>query len=291
MNDPKQHAAPDTRETGHTAPETAPQAAGACPRKVRRVGTFTFGVVLVLAGALLVLSLFLPALDLWRVLRFAPLILVALGIEVLVYAARPDVKLKYDFLGMVVCFLLLVGVGGCALVGRVLETSYAEQRLRQQLDTQSYAALKDLTAIRSVESSLELRRLIPADADLTELLNDCDEVWAFVTLDGDCADRQQFATVCRSVLDAAQSAGLPYTGYQFSQPGKEAHPDFSRSYTLTVSGPWETGQTAEQLADSTDSCIWYDQASFDSEAELNRYLAQFDEEAPFATGETADSLD
>ena len=47
------------------------------------MGTFTFGAVLVICGALMLVSMFFPSLDLTLALQLSPLILVCLGVEVL----------------------------------------------------------------------------------------------------------------------------------------------------------------------------------------------------------------
>jgi len=78
-------------------------------RPQRRAGTFTLGVVLVAAGCGMLASLLWPALDIGWLLKASPLILVILGVEVLL-AARGGGKVKYDWLGMLLCFLL-VGAG------------------------------------------------------------------------------------------------------------------------------------------------------------------------------------
>ncbi|MCI8819152.1 MAG: hypothetical protein HFG04_08395 [Oscillibacter sp.] len=75
----------------------------------RRVGTFTLGVVLVAAGSAMLVSLFWPRLELGWLLKASPLILVALGVETLL-SARGGGKIHYDWLGMLLCFLL-VGAG------------------------------------------------------------------------------------------------------------------------------------------------------------------------------------
>ena len=68
------------------------------PKKVRRVGSIAFALVLIAAGVLLIVYQFVPQFDLLKILKFSPVILVALGIEMLVYSARPDVKVKFDWL-------------------------------------------------------------------------------------------------------------------------------------------------------------------------------------------------
>ena len=62
------------------SPEQTPESR---PARDRRVGTFTFGAVLVICGALMLVSMFFPSLDLTLALQLSPLILVCLGVEVL----------------------------------------------------------------------------------------------------------------------------------------------------------------------------------------------------------------
>ena len=76
-------------------------------RSCRRVGTFTFGVVLVAAGAAMLASMFFPRLELTWLLRLSPLALISLGVETLL-AARGGGRVKYDWVGMVLCCLIVV---------------------------------------------------------------------------------------------------------------------------------------------------------------------------------------
>ena len=78
-------------------------------RPQRRVGTFTLGVVLVAAGLAMLASLLWPRLEIGWILKASPLILVALGVETLL-SARGGGRVRYDWLGMILCFLL-VGAG------------------------------------------------------------------------------------------------------------------------------------------------------------------------------------
>lgn len=80
-------------------------------RPQRRVGTFTLGVVLVAAGCGMLASLLWPGLEAGWLLKASPLILVALGVETLL-SARGGGRVKYDWLGMLLCFLLV----GAAMV-------------------------------------------------------------------------------------------------------------------------------------------------------------------------------
>ena len=80
-------------------------------RPQRRVGTFTLGAVLVAAGCGMLASLLWPSFEPGWLLNASPLILVALGVETLL-SARSGGKVKYDWLGMILCFLLV----GAAMV-------------------------------------------------------------------------------------------------------------------------------------------------------------------------------
>lgn len=73
----------------------------------RRVGTFTFGLILVATGLGMLAALFFPQLDLRLLLRLSPLALISLGIEVLL-AARDGGKLRYDWVGMLLCSLIVL---------------------------------------------------------------------------------------------------------------------------------------------------------------------------------------
>ena len=73
---------------------------------VRRVGTFTVGVTLVAAGVLMLLALCFPELDRRWALRRTPRPLIGLGVETLLHA-RGGEKLRYDWVGMVLCFVLV----------------------------------------------------------------------------------------------------------------------------------------------------------------------------------------
>jgi len=62
---------------------------------------------LVAAGLAMTAALLFPVLDLRLFLRFSPLVLILLGTEVLL-SARKEVRMKYDWLGMLLCFFLVL---------------------------------------------------------------------------------------------------------------------------------------------------------------------------------------
>lgn len=76
----------------------------------RRVGTFTLGIVLVVSGCCMLAGWFFPFHPVW-VLKASPLILISLGVETLL-AARSGSRLQYDWVGMLLTFLLVCGAAG-----------------------------------------------------------------------------------------------------------------------------------------------------------------------------------
>ncbi|BAK99985.1 hypothetical protein OBV_27870 [Oscillibacter valericigenes Sjm18-20] len=73
----------------------------------RRVGTFTFGIVLVVVGIAMMAALFFPSLDLRLLLKLSPAVLILLGTEVLLSTQKGG-RIKYDWLGMLLCFVLVM---------------------------------------------------------------------------------------------------------------------------------------------------------------------------------------
>ena len=99
----------DTAETpAFKAPENAP---------VRRVGTLTLGVCLIVCGVLFLCYFFVPHFNWELALKIAPAAgLILLGCEVLYFAARPQ-RWKYDFLSVLLCIVLMVSAfGGACLM-------------------------------------------------------------------------------------------------------------------------------------------------------------------------------
>lgn len=76
------------------------------PQKERRVGTFTFGIVLVLTGLFMAAALFFPKVNPEIFLKFSPVILITLGVEVLL-STRKEGRIRYDWVGMILCFLIV----------------------------------------------------------------------------------------------------------------------------------------------------------------------------------------
>ena len=124
-----------TNDTVSFAPQSSyPMAGNPLPaRRQRRVGTFTLGLSLILIGILVIAALFTQGRALeW--FRYAPVVLIFLGVEILIYAVCfRNEKLKYDglsiFLVIVITVFSIVG----AVVGPILSNAVKfDQAVRER---------------------------------------------------------------------------------------------------------------------------------------------------------------
>ena len=93
--------------------------------KSRKIGVLTMGLTLVAFGVMFLLRTFIDGLDYISVMRFWPVVLVGLGIEVLISALLPQKegqpRAKVDALSIVVLFLTLFLAFGLATGQFVME--------------------------------------------------------------------------------------------------------------------------------------------------------------------------
>lgn len=76
-------------------------------KETRRIGSFTFGIMMILMG----INIFLQTITNLELFRFTlslwPMIFVSLGVETLYYSYKKDVEIKYDILGIITIFIVL----------------------------------------------------------------------------------------------------------------------------------------------------------------------------------------
>lgn len=262
------------RQTVPPAPNPAPQP----PKKVRRVGTFTFGLLLVAAGVLLILRAVMPTLDLRFVVSLLPVALIALGVEVLVYAARPNVQLKYDGVSIFVCILILFGVGGSSVMLQLWNeygpsAHAAEMRLGDELQADATATLRAVPGlgdnIYDVSVVLDFNHGVTDPA--TETVQPGDRAQLYVTVYQDRYDSAlAFATMARQVVDACQTDGLLFNEYRFDTYTYEV-PDGTVTYSLDMETAWQITAGADALAESVYQSYWYDGNAFSGYENMANY--------------------
>lgn len=237
----------DENKTTPAAPETP-----AAPKKVRRVGRVAFALLLILAGVLLLVQQFVPQFDLIGLVRFAPAILIVLGVELLVYSARPDIKVKFDWLSVIGCAFILVIVGGASVLPYLWsvagpERSYAQAYYNGQIQQQAYQALNGDTDLKAKINSLYASTYFHTRTDSDYTLQDGDEVYLYVELlPNGYTDAVTFAKDCLAITQYLEQADVPVTEYQFDSTTGVS--DTGTHYSLHYLDSFAEGLTAEQLA-------------------------------------------
>ena len=244
------------------------------PKKVRRVGSIAFALVLIAAGVLLMVYQFVPQFDLLKILKFSPVILIALGIEMLVYSARPDVKVKFDWLAMLGTAFTLCIVGTAALLPLAISEwgparNYAQTRIESQKADAMYSALTPNPALKAKTDSLSVDVWFNHDTDGDYTLQSGDDCILNAALRGPYADAEVFAADCMAVMQRAADAGLGFTCYHFSA---DEDIDDGISYYLDCVASYPAGLTAAQVAQRVQTSYHYDNNSFSSEADRDDYI-------------------
>lgn len=144
--------------TAQAAPETAPKP----PVKVRRVGTFSLGLMLVAIGAIQLAQIFMPNVNVLSVVKYAPVVLIVLGIEVLIYAARPDVKIKYDVISIFLCIIIMLTAGASGAVAAVAQAFTPENVTKRVTTEEQYkkSVQKALSNIPKLFHRCQQRELV-----------------------------------------------------------------------------------------------------------------------------------
>ena len=244
------------------------------PKKVRRVGSIAFALVLIAAGVLLMVYQFVPQFDLLKILKFSPVILIALGIEMLVYSARPDVKVKFDWLAMLGTAFTLCIVGTAALLPLAISEwnparDYARSRIESQKADAMYSALTPNPALKAKTDSLSVDVWFNHDTNGDYTLQSGDDCILYAALQGPYADAETFAADCMAVMQRAADDGLGFTCYHFSA---DEDTDDGISYYLDCVASYPEGLTAAQVAQRVQASYCYDDNSFSSEADRDDYI-------------------
>ena len=251
-----------TSDAGTPAPPAAP----ASSRPARRVGTLTMGVALILVGAAICTFQFLHD---WNMLllfcKASPLLLVALGCEVLISSAMAKgARLKYDFLSMFVCFLLLAGTLAASCLPVVLEyegpgRSSAEMRVEQSIYNTLYEQLKDKGNISQIHVNASLTYSGGYDALQTAAdLTPGDRVYMTVEVRGEYADKAAFVKACRPALDALRAQDLPYLIMNFRT--MDLQDSRVPQYTMDLSGLYQLEMSDADLLQYVTEQIYVEDA-------------------------------
>lgn len=244
------------------------------PKKTRRVGTLAFALVLILAGVLLMGYQLVPRFNLLQIVKFSPIILVVLGIEMLVYSAKPDVLVKFDWLAMLGTAFTLCVVGAAALLPlAVSEWGPARSSAISRIETEKvdalYSALTADPELKAKTGYCGVNVWFNHGAGGSYTLQSGDDCVLNATLTGPYADAESFAADCIGIMQLAADKDLGFTSYHFSS-GEESDDDVS--YYLDCVASYPAGLTAAQVAQRVTESYHYDGSSFSSEADRDEYI-------------------
>ena len=246
------------------------------PKKVRRVGSVAFALVLILAGVLLMVYQLVPDFNLLKILKFSPVILIVLGVEMLYYSARPDVKVKFDWLAMLGTAFTLCVIGTAALLPLAISEwsparDYARNRIGMQKTDAMYSALTADPELKARTNSLSVNVWFNHETHGNYTLQDGDDCILHTELVNDYADAETFAADCMAVMQAAQAENLGFTRYSFST---DEDTDDGESYYLDCVDAYPAGLTAAQVAQRVQVSYHYDGSSYSSQADRNEAIRQ-----------------
>ena len=244
------------------------------PKKTRRVGTLAFALVLILAGVLLMVYQLVPRFNLLQIVKFSPIILVVLGIEMLVYSAKPDVLVKFDWLAMLGTAFTLCVVGAAALLPlAVSEWGPARSSAISRIETEKvdalYSALTADPELKAKTGYCGVNVWFNHGAGGSYTLQSGDDCALNTTLTGPYADAESFAADCIGIMQLAADKDLGFTSYHFSS-GEDT--DDGISYYLDCVASYPAGLTAAQVAQRVQTSYCYDDNSFSSEADRDDYI-------------------
>ena len=226
----------------------------------RRVGSTTLGLALILAGVVMLLYYFWPGFDFLLAAKLSPLILVALGVEILFTSFKPEER-RYDFLSVFLCLVLM----GIALVVSFLPSLYnyigpqrhaLEASLSAQLEDSYYQRLKD-SPVQDLAVNLYLNYASqPASA---QQISAGDTLGLSIQLSGSYESAEDFAESGRQVLDQLDLQNPRVDWVDFTAPapadvlvpdetGEESYEDMQAS--LYLSGPYQLAWSAQEMAGS-----------------------------------------
>lgn len=280
-------------EQAAPAPVPAPPAP---PRRppVRRVGTVTLGLSLIVTGLAITAYFFVPGFDIIFIAKLAPLVLVFLGAEVLWACARRkgEERLRLDFLAAFVSFVLICASLCAATLPAVWrwygpDRSSTEERLSDELEEQLHTAFQgqdvlDCSGWVNLGGYEFDREMTLAD------LRAEDHAGANITLGGTVENGDEFAARVAALLPALRDAGVDRAYFYWSDDDESWNLDLDGVFDMNADATRlsQMGHHQVQVVDEFGDTMWMEAG------EAKEYLAQqaaADSSAPEGDSEPAPS--
>ena len=263
------------------------------PRRppVRRVGTVTLGLSLIVTGLAITAYFFVPGFDIVSVAKLAPLVLVFLGAEVLWASARRkgEERLRLDFLAAFVSFVLICASLCAATLPAVWrwygpDRSSTEERLSDELEEQMHAAFQgqdvlDCNGWVNLGGYEFDREMTLAD------LRAEDHAGANITLGGTVANGDEFAARVAALLPALRDAGVDRAYFYWSDDDESWNLDLDGVFDMNADATRlsQMGRHQVQIVDEFGDTMWMEAG------EAEEYLARQAADAAENDGEAGTS--
>lgn len=183
-------------------------------RPTRRIGTLTMGVTLILVGIILLVFFFKP-FDLFSLMRFSPVLLILLGIEIIwQYSRHHGEELRYDFWGTLFCLLVICVACFCSVFYPLyMEFGPASWKVEQQVSgeifDELYQQIPSSLDVQALDVDCEIRSVTPARESMSaQELTSADRVVLYITL-GNQTDKAGFAQQIRTLFDSIDPEQYP----------------------------------------------------------------------------------
>ena len=117
-------------------------------KKERRVGTYTFGVMLIIIGISVLIMTF-TEFDFFRyLLMLWPVVLIGLGIEILYLNSKSNIKVKIDFIsiilmGIVLFFTAIFSLGNYFVNKVLYDEDIKERVINEYFDKNYYESMEN----------------------------------------------------------------------------------------------------------------------------------------------------
>lgn len=225
--------------------------------KTRRIGTITMGLALIIVGVSILISMFNPNFNMVLVAKLSPLILIALGLEIIAstFIFKGE-KLKYDFLSGFVCFMLILTSIGLAIIPKLYndyikyygpERNALNSRLVEELEDSVYMVLKNNSDIIDIDASCAVNA---SEFDKNMTISDLkseDYVSFNIMLDRSFESKREFAEASEKIMKAVSTLNISIDHFRINTGDSR---DFW--YELGVDGNIGMNATAEKLERSVE---------------------------------------
>ncbi|MBE5959853.1 MAG: hypothetical protein E7256_00465 [Lachnospiraceae bacterium] len=223
------------------------------PVKYRRVGTITMGISLILTGIIVICALFKQDFDIMLVVKCAPVILIALGVEILVQYFRANSgKIKYDILSVLVCGTLIFGSLGFAVASPFLaylspERQAKETMIAKEFEQEVYERLSGLSIVDNAHTSMGLDFTFPNSITLDTANMYCDYANVSVALNVIPKSKEEFASYVSQVRDALANLSVKDVSiYVYAKEDTNENGEVV-SYSIDMNSRYSGNKTLEQI--------------------------------------------